>query len=92
LKAGITGLAALGLMEAQIVGGRATYASRVALPRGEVMPMVPPQGRGMAIPASCGPPAFHIEPNCGAAGRGAMVAGRNQEACLVDENTAEDNA
>jgi hypothetical protein len=31
-----------------------------------------------------------VGPSCEAAGRGAIVLGRNQEACLADETTAQD--
>jgi hypothetical protein len=42
------------------------------------------QGRG----AGGGPPVLQVGPSCEAAGRGAVVLGRNKEACLADENTA----
>ncbi len=37
-----------------------------------------------------GPPTLQVEPSCEAAGRGAVVLGRNKEACLADETTAQD--
>jgi hypothetical protein len=37
-----------------------------------------------------GPPQLKIEPSCEAAGRGAVMLGRNKEACLADETAAED--
>jgi hypothetical protein len=40
------------------------------------------QGRGG------GPPTLQVGPSCEAAGRGAVVLGRNKEACLADENAA----
>jgi hypothetical protein len=41
------------------------------------------QGRGGGVP-----PVLQVGPSCEAAGRGAVVLGRNKEACLADENTA----
>jgi hypothetical protein len=35
-----------------------------------------------------GPPLLQVGPSCEAAGRGAVVLGRNKEACLADENAA----
>ncbi len=35
-----------------------------------------------------GPPTLQVGPSCEAAGRGAVVLGRNKEACLADENAA----
>jgi hypothetical protein len=35
-----------------------------------------------------GPPVLQVGPSCEAAGRGAVVLGRNKEACLADENAA----
>jgi hypothetical protein len=43
-----------------------------------------PRGRGG------GPPTLLVGPSCEAAGRGAVVLGRNKEACLADETTAQD--
>jgi hypothetical protein len=37
-----------------------------------------------------GPPVLQVGPSCEAAGRGAVVLGRNKEACLADENAALD--
>jgi hypothetical protein len=37
-----------------------------------------------------GPPALEVGPSCVAAGGGSIVAGRNKESCLADENTARD--
>ena len=37
-----------------------------------------------------GPPTLQVGPSCEAAGRGAVVLGRNKEACLSDETTAQD--
>jgi hypothetical protein len=34
------------------------------------------------------PPVLAVGPSCEAAGRGAVVLGRNKEACLADENAA----
>src|SRR5215470_6309330 len=36
------------------------------------------------------PPKLNVSPSCDAAARGAISAGRDKEACLVDERTAED--
>jgi hypothetical protein len=65
------------------------------LPRAETQPQSRPQkpsrsqsrtaqGRG----GGGGPPVLQIGPSCEAAGRGAVVLGRNKEACLADENAA----
>jgi hypothetical protein len=35
-----------------------------------------------------GPPVLQVGPSCEAAGRGAVVLGRNKEACLADETAA----
>jgi len=43
-----------------------------------------PRGRGGS------PPTLQVGPSCEAAGRGAVVLGRNKEACLGDETTAQD--
>jgi hypothetical protein len=37
-----------------------------------------------------GPPVLQVGPSCEAAGRGAVMLGRNKEACLADENAALD--
>ena len=37
-----------------------------------------------------GPPTLQVGPSCEAAGRGAIALGRNKEACLADETTAQD--
>jgi hypothetical protein len=42
------------------------------------------QGRG----GGAGPPVLQVGPSCEAAGRGAVLLGRNKEACLADENQA----
>jgi hypothetical protein len=36
------------------------------------------------------PPKLDVSPSCNAAARGAISAGRDKEACLVDERTAQD--
>jgi hypothetical protein len=43
-----------------------------------------PGGRGGS------PPTLQVGPSCEAAGREAMVLGRNKEACLADETAAQD--
>ena len=37
-----------------------------------------------------GAPTLQVGPSCEAAARGAIVLGRNKEACLADETTAQD--
>ena len=37
-----------------------------------------------------GPPTLQVAPSCDAAGSGAVMLGRNKEACLADETTAQD--
>jgi hypothetical protein len=37
-----------------------------------------------------GPPKLNVETSCEAAGRGAVMLGRNKEACLADETAAQD--
>ncbi len=37
-----------------------------------------------------GPPVLQVGSSCEAAGRGAVVLGRNKEACMADETTAQD--
>jgi hypothetical protein len=37
-----------------------------------------------------GPPTLQVEPSCEAAGQGSVILGRNKEACLADETTAQD--
>ncbi len=44
-----------------------------------------PRGRGGG-----GPPTLQVGPSCEAAGRGAVILGRNKEACLSDETAAQD--
>jgi hypothetical protein len=39
---------------------------------------------------AAGPPNLQVGPSCEAAGRGAVMLGRNKEACLADETTAQD--
>jgi hypothetical protein len=40
--------------------------------------------------AADGPPNLNVSPSCDAAARGAIVIGRDKEACLGDERTAQD--
>jgi hypothetical protein len=35
------------------------------------------------------PPKLNVDPSCEAAGRGSVMLGRNKEACLADETTAQ---
>jgi hypothetical protein len=37
-----------------------------------------------------GPPRLNVDTSCEAAGRGAVMLGRNKEACLADETAAQD--
>ena len=37
-----------------------------------------------------GPPRLNVSQSCEAAARGAIAAGRNKEACMADERTAQD--
>jgi hypothetical protein len=46
-------------------------------------------GTSLSIAAN-GPPAFDVRPSCNAAARDAIVYGRNLDACLGDERTAQD--
>src|SRR5262249_56123831 len=47
-----------------------------------------------ALPATIAradsPPKLDVTPSCAAAARGAISAGRDKEACLADERTAQD--
>jgi len=42
-----------------------------------------------AIALADSPPRLDVSPSCEAAARGAISAGRDKEACLIDERTAE---
>jgi hypothetical protein len=44
---------------------------------------------GLQVAVADGPPKFDLAPTCNAAVRFAIVAGRDKEACLDDEHTAE---
>jgi len=46
-------------------------------------------GLPAAIALADSPPKLDVTPSCDAAARGAISAGRDREACLVDERTAE---
>jgi len=46
-------------------------------------------GLPAAIARADSPPKLNVSPSCDAAARGAISAGRDKEACLVDERTAE---
>ena len=48
-----------------------------------------PAGLTAAIALADSPPKLNVAPSCDAAARGAISAGRDKEACLVDERTAE---
>ena len=54
-------------------------------------PIVPAPPRGRSAQTGFGPggvPVLQVVSSCEAAGRGAVVLGRNKEACLADENAA----
>jgi hypothetical protein len=46
-------------------------------------------GLPAAIARADSPPRLDVAPSCDAAARGAISAGRDKDACLVDEQTAE---
>jgi hypothetical protein len=47
-------------------------------------------GSVSAAPVRGGLPKLQVGPSCDAAGRGSVILGRNKEACLADETTAQD--
>jgi hypothetical protein len=47
-------------------------------------------GLQTAIALADSPPKLDVSPSCNAAARGAISAGRDKEACLGDERTAQD--
>ncbi len=56
-------------------------------------PIVPAPARGRSAQTGFGPggvPVLQVVSSCEAAGRGAVVLGRNKEACLADESAAQD--
>jgi hypothetical protein len=56
-------------------------------------PIVPAPTRGRSAQTGFGPggvPVLQVVSSCEAAGRGAVVLGRNKEACLADESAAQD--
>jgi hypothetical protein len=55
-------------------------------------PSTPARGRSAQTRGGVagGPPVLQVGTSCEAAGRGAVVLGRNKEACLADETTAQD--
>jgi len=46
-------------------------------------------GLPAAVARADNPPKLNVAPSCDAAARGAISAGRDKEACLLDERTAE---
>jgi hypothetical protein len=46
-------------------------------------------GLQVSLGAADSPPKLDVVPSCNAAARGAVSAGRDKEACLADERTAE---
>ena len=59
-------------------------ARKEAQPGQAPSPAQIPRGRGGS------PPTLQVGPSCDAAGRYGIVLGRNKEACLADETTAQD--
>jgi hypothetical protein len=53
-------------------------------------PSSKPSQRQTARARGGGPPILQVGPSCEAAGRGAVVLGRNKEACLADETVSQD--
>jgi hypothetical protein len=53
-------------------------------------PSSAPQQRQTARTRGGGPPTLQVGPSCEAAGRGAVVLGRNKQACLADETVSQD--
>jgi hypothetical protein len=49
----------------------------------------PSRGQNVGARAG-GPPTLNVDPSCVAAGMGSVILGRNKEACLGDETTAQD--
>lgn len=47
-------------------------------------------GAQTALAFADGPPILNVSPSCNAAARGAIVIGRDKEACMGDENAALD--
>jgi hypothetical protein len=47
-------------------------------------------GLQASLGAADSPPKLDVVPSCNAAARGAISSGRDREACLADERTAED--
>jgi hypothetical protein len=47
-------------------------------------------GSVSAAPVRGGLPKLQVGPSCDAAARGSVILGRNKEACLADETTAQD--
>jgi hypothetical protein len=55
------------------------------------IPSAPARGRSAQTRGRAGgPPVLQVVTSCEAAGRGAVVLGRNKEACLADETAAQD--
>ena len=48
-------------------------------------------GLPAAVARADNPPRLDVTPSCNAAARGAISVGRDKEACLADERTAEDS-
>jgi hypothetical protein len=65
------------------------YASRPASGQVAAAPVLPPMGEPYARAAN-GVPKLDVGPSCEAAAQGSVAAGRDQQACLSDENRAKD--
>jgi hypothetical protein len=61
------------------------------LPSATRQPSSAPSQRHAGRTRGGGPPTLQVGPSCEAAGRGAVMLGRNKEACLADETTAQDS-
>ena len=59
-------------------------------PSGEQQPESAPTRQPYARAGAGGLPTLDVEPSCDAAGRGAVILGRDKKACLADETTAQD--
>jgi hypothetical protein len=55
-----------------------------------IAPVVLSLGLLTAIAFADSPPKLNVAPSCDAAARGAIVIGRDKEACMGDERTAQD--
>ena len=77
-------LACTSICLAITLAGSSALAQVPSLPGSPALRAQIPRGGGG------GPPTLQVAPSCEAAARGAVVLGRNKEACLADETTAQD--